>query len=127
MIDPPPRSIIAGTAYLAWDGRTLLLDMGEGALEVVDRTYQPAHREDEELGGEILAPMSGKVIAVNVAEGAAVLADAVVIVLEAMKMQHQLSAQVDGTVAQLRVRPGEQVAARDVLAVVNPTPDETSG
>jgi propionyl-CoA carboxylase alpha chain len=42
-----------------------------------------------------------------------------VLVLEAMKMQHTVSTPGAGTVARLDVRPGDQVAAGEVLAVVS--------
>ena len=62
----------------------------------------------------------GTVIAVPVADGAEVAAGQAVLVLEAMKMQHTISAPTDGVVTDL-VAVGQQVAAGDVLAVVSGT------
>ena len=59
--------------------------------------------------GDILAPMPGKVIAVDVAEGQAVEAGQRLLVLEAMKMEHTLTAPADGTVKSVRYAVGEQV------------------
>jgi 3-methylcrotonyl-CoA carboxylase alpha subunit len=70
--------------------------------------------------GAILAPMPGKVIAVDVSEGQAVEAGQRLLVLEAMKMEHALTAPFGGTVAELAVSEGSQVQVEAVLAVVEP-------
>ncbi len=70
--------------------------------------------------GAILAPMPGKVIAVDVAEGDAVTAGQRLMVLEAMKMEHALTAPFDGTVTGLSASEGGQVQVEAVLCVVEP-------
>jgi acetyl/propionyl-CoA carboxylase alpha subunit len=60
----------------------------------------------------------GTVVRVAVAEGDAVGAGQIVLVLEAMKMQHTVTAPHAGTVTRMSVHPGAQVAANEVLAVV---------
>ncbi|MXO91882.1 acetyl/propionyl/methylcrotonyl-CoA carboxylase subunit alpha [Pontixanthobacter aquaemixtae] len=70
--------------------------------------------------GAILAPMPGKVIAVDVAEGDTVTAGQRLMVLEAMKMEHGLTAPFDGTVTELAASVGGQVQVEAVLAVVEP-------
>ena len=70
--------------------------------------------------GAILAPMPGKVIAVDVAEGDTVTAGQRLMVLEAMKMEHALTAPFDGTVTELSANEGGQVQVEAVLAVVEP-------
>ena len=65
--------------------------------------------------------MPGTVIGVPLEEGATVTAGQTVLVLEAMKMQHTISAPTDGVVSDL-VGVGQQVAAGDVLAVVSTNP-----
>jgi len=62
--------------------------------------------------------MPGTVVRVAVEAGQTVSAGDPVLVLEAMKMQHTVTAPGAGTVTQLDVRPGAQVAAGEVLAVV---------
>jgi propionyl-CoA carboxylase alpha chain len=62
--------------------------------------------------------MPGAVVSVAVEPGAQVAAGQPVLVLEAMKMQHTISAPHAGTVTEIDVAPGSQVAAGDVLAVV---------
>ena len=70
--------------------------------------------------GAILAPMPGKVIAVDVAEGDTVTAGQRLMVLEAMKMEHALTAPFDGTVTELSASEGGQVQVEAVLCVVEP-------
>ncbi|MEG9269093.1 acetyl/propionyl/methylcrotonyl-CoA carboxylase subunit alpha [Qipengyuania sp. Mu-71] len=71
--------------------------------------------------GAILAPMPGKVIAVDVAEGDTVTAGQRLMVLEAMKMEHALTAPFDGTVTELAATEGGQVQVEAVLCVVEPS------
>ncbi|MGW2701002.1 ATP-binding protein [Streptomyces sp. NPDC001340] len=73
--------------------------------------------------GSLLAPMPGTVvrIAEGLSEGATVQAGQPLIWLEAMKMQHQISAPVAGTLTALQVKPGQQVEPGMLLAVVQPT------
>ncbi|MFF8290492.1 acetyl/propionyl/methylcrotonyl-CoA carboxylase subunit alpha [Streptomyces sp. NPDC016309] len=72
-------------------------------------------------GAESLtAPMPGTVTVVKVAVGDEVTAGQGLVVVEAMKMEHVISAPHDGTVAELDVTPGTTVAMDQVLAVVVP-------
>ncbi|APE27961.1 acetyl/propionyl/methylcrotonyl-CoA carboxylase subunit alpha [Aurantiacibacter gangjinensis] len=68
--------------------------------------------------GDILAPMPGKVIAVDVAKGDTVAAGQRLMVLEAMKMEHALTAPFDGTVTELSASEGGQVQVEALLARV---------
>ncbi|WP_394662314.1 acetyl/propionyl/methylcrotonyl-CoA carboxylase subunit alpha [uncultured Sphingomonas sp.] len=60
--------------------------------------------------GAILSPMPGRIIAVAVTEGQAVSAGQPLVTLEAMKMEHVLTAPFDGIVADLKAETGGQVA-----------------
>ncbi|MFN3674939.1 MAG: acetyl/propionyl/methylcrotonyl-CoA carboxylase subunit alpha [Sphingomonas pseudosanguinis] len=60
--------------------------------------------------GAILSPMPGRIIAVAVTEGQAVNAGQPLVTLEAMKMEHVLTAPFDGVVADLKAETGGQVA-----------------
>ena len=93
---------------------------GSVQLHVVPRFVDPA---DAVASGSLLAPMPGSVVKVAVEDGATVSAGDAVLVLEAMKMQHTISAPADGVVSDL-VAAGTQVAAGDVLAVVSTEPDQ---
>jgi propionyl-CoA carboxylase alpha chain len=75
--------------------------------------------------GGLVAPMPGKVIEVRVKVGDVVRAGETLVVLEAMKMEHPMTAPEDGVVTELRVAPGEQVDNGALLLVVD-TPGETA-
>ena len=68
--------------------------------------------------GAILSPMPGKVISVDVVAGQVVTKGQKLLVLEAMKMEHALTAPFDGTVAELNAVAGAQVQVEAVLAKI---------
>ncbi len=68
--------------------------------------------------GGCVAPMPGKIIEVRVSEGDAVRAGQVLLIMEAMKMEHSVSAPQDGTVDRVSVVNGDQVDADALLVVV---------
>ncbi|PLK25752.1 acetyl/propionyl/methylcrotonyl-CoA carboxylase subunit alpha [Novosphingobium sp. TH158] len=66
--------------------------------------------------GDIVSPMPGKIIAVDVTEGQSVTKGQKLLTLEAMKMEHTLTAPFDGTVAELKAIAGAQVQVEALLA-----------
>src|SRR6476469_6237112 len=70
--------------------------------------------------GEIEAPMPGKVTAVDVSKGERVVKGQRLLTLEAMKMEHALTAPFDGTVAELNAKAGAQVTEGTVLVKLDP-------
>ena len=99
----------------AQDGRIWLA--GDGVFAVLDEVREAPVREDETHSGdaELTSPMPGAVVAVGVDDGAAVAAGTVVVTVEAMKMEHALTAPVDGVV-ELLVAVGDQVKVGQPLA-----------
>lgn len=69
-------------------------------------------------GTQITSPMPGTILKLNVAEGQAVKAGDVVLILEAMKMENEIVAPCDGTVKQLLVSKGSTVDTDQILAVL---------
>ncbi len=65
--------------------------------------------------GLLTAPMPGKVLSVEVAQGDRVTRGQVLVVLEAMKMKNAIRAPQDGVVLELPVQPGQNVAHGDPL------------
>ena len=88
---------------------------GSVALTPVPRLPGPAATREP---GSLVAPMPGNVVRIEAEAGRRVRAGQPVLVLEAMKMEHQIVAPADGLVAEVRVGPGDQVQAGDVLATV---------
>jgi 3-methylcrotonyl-CoA carboxylase alpha subunit len=68
--------------------------------------------------GTVRAPMPGVILAVRVAEHDSVVRGQVLIVMEAMKMEHTLTAGAAGRVTELRVRTGDRVRDGDALLKV---------
>jgi propionyl-CoA carboxylase alpha chain len=100
------------------DTRHVDADLGPVRLEAMPRF---ATAEPTETPGSLHAPMPGKVIRVEVATGDVVEAGQVLIVLEAMKMEHTLRAPHDGTVREVDFDAGDQVEAGAILVVVEET------
>jgi propionyl-CoA carboxylase alpha chain len=90
---------------------------GHVALTRKPRFVDPA---DQVAAGSLLAPMPGAVVAVHASSGDHVAGGQPVLVMEAMKMQHTITAPYDGLVGEVAVQVGDQVAAGAVLAVVQP-------
>jgi biotin carboxyl carrier protein len=63
--------------------------------------------------------MPGTILDVKVTEGAAVTAGQVVLILEAMKMENEITAPADGTVASIAVSKGASVNSGDTLMTFN--------
>jgi acetyl/propionyl-CoA carboxylase alpha subunit len=68
--------------------------------------------------GDVVAPMPGKVVAVAVAPGTQVAQQALLIVLEAMKMEHRIEAPIGGTVREVLVKPGDLVSGGAMLVTI---------
>jgi acetyl-CoA/propionyl-CoA carboxylase biotin carboxyl carrier protein len=63
--------------------------------------------------------MQGTVLAVEVAEGDGVAAGQVICVVEAMKMENEITAHRDGIVRELAVVPGQPIGSGDVICVLD--------
>ena len=70
--------------------------------------------------GQVTVPMQGTIVKVMVEVGQSVEAGQAVVVLEAMKMENQISADVSGTVAEVKVAPGDTVGGGDTVVVITP-------
>ena len=124
----------AGTFLL--DGQPIAIDFGDAPVadEAVDTSIliseggqtwalAPFRAAGGAAGGAadgaILAPMPGRVIAVEVETGARVVRGQKLLVLEAMKMEHALTAPFDGTLAALHATTGAQVTEGALLARID--------
>lgn len=104
--------IIKGQLWIHFEGRTF--------------TYEnPAQKKFGKKGagkaksGEILAPMPGKVTKLLKAAGDKVETGDVVLVMEAMKMEYTLKADVSGKIETLSCKPGDQVPLGKLLVKIH--------
>jgi 3-methylcrotonyl-CoA carboxylase alpha subunit len=98
-----------GAISLAWQGLSMRFELPVAV-----------HDADSEAGsaGHPRAPMSGAVVAVPVAAGDKVEAGDSLMVIEAMKMEHAIVAQADGTVSEILFAVGEQVEEGQTLVIL---------
>jgi acetyl-CoA/propionyl-CoA carboxylase biotin carboxyl carrier protein len=85
----------------------------------LERVLAALHREEGAADPAVRSPMPGTVVSVPVSDGDTVAAGELLVSVEAMKMEHQLVAPLDGTV-HLSARPGDLVKADQVLATIHP-------
>ncbi|MCO6010761.1 acetyl/propionyl-CoA carboxylase subunit alpha [Actinoallomurus purpureus] len=112
------RFACARDGDVCWLGR-------DGRVWSLKETEPLAARATETTAsaGAVRSPMPGTVAAVKAADGDEVAAGQALVIVEAMKMEHTVTAPVDGVVSGLTVQPGAQVALDEVLAVVTPKGD----
>ncbi|MDX1658545.1 MAG: biotin carboxylase N-terminal domain-containing protein [Nitriliruptorales bacterium] len=90
------------------------------AIEEIPRFPE---RTVEDVAGATRAPMPGAVVAVAVEEGDEVETGDLLVALEAMKMEHKITAPFDGTVTEVAVSEGDQVDSDAMLVVVEEATD----
>jgi acetyl-CoA/propionyl-CoA carboxylase biotin carboxyl carrier protein len=111
--------------HWAHDGETLWLGRDGHAWGVREQApLEAAATAEARAGGPVLSPMPGTVTVVEVAEGQQVAAGDRLVVVEAMKMEHVLTAPVDGVVRELRAHAGATVARDAALLTVEPVTEE---
>ncbi|WP_038171788.1 ATP-binding protein [Tomitella biformata] len=112
---------------VARHGDAVFVDSARGgcAFTVVPKFVDPSAVV---AAGSLLAPMPGTVIRLGAAVGDTVVAGQPVLWLEAMKMEHKITAPADGVLTELDVAVGQQVDVGAVLAVVSdPTAETEAG
>ena len=109
------------TISYAVDGEHLYIGIGALTFSATEVTLSSARGGDGSSDGVIKAPMNGRVIDVMVAEGDTVSKGQVVTILEAMKMEHEITAKIDGTVTKISAKSNDQVASKAVLLEIEAT------
>jgi acetyl/propionyl-CoA carboxylase alpha subunit len=104
------------------DGADWWVDSDDGSIHLVELPRFPEPKASE-TAGSLHSPLPGTVVRVDVAAGDAVHTGDVLVVLEAMKMEHTIRAPHDGVVSELDVAVGSQVETGAILVVV--TAEET--
>lgn len=111
---------IARDVTYAFANGELHLCSGAADLACRDLTWAPPAEAEGAAERELRAPMNGRIVAVLAAAGETVKKGQRLVVMEAMKMQHEMVARVDATVDALPVKVGDQVATRQLLAALTP-------
>jgi acetyl-CoA/propionyl-CoA carboxylase biotin carboxyl carrier protein len=106
----------------AWQDRQVLWLGRDGHAWMVREEAAASAREGTSgvADGVVRSPMPGTVIAVDVAEGQPVRSGQPLLTVEAMKMEHTLTAPADGVVTDLTVKAGQQVSLDERLATIQP-------
>jgi len=100
------------------DAEQVWLFTHPGSLRLEDRTHARIDSQTSVASGTLKAPMDGAIVDVLVSEGSTVSKGQLLVVLEAMKMEHPLKAGIDGVLKRVQVKVGDQVKNRQVLLQV---------
>lgn len=100
-----------GKLWFHWLGQT-------HAVELSDGTRRAGGVQNKTKPGLITAPMPGKITRVNAQVGETVKQGTALVVMEAMKMEYTLEADLDGIVKEVSAVTGAQVSLGDVLVRV---------
>jgi propionyl-CoA carboxylase alpha chain len=116
---------VAHTFTIARHAQDVYVDSARGPVHLValPRFPEPGSAVEK---GSLVAPMPGNVIRLGAGVGDAVTAGQPLIWLEAMKMEHTITAPTDGVLAELNVTTGQQVEVGAVLARVE-SPENSEG
>ena len=105
-------------ATVTADGDRWLVHGPDGDVELREMPRFPVAGLETVAGG-LTAPMPGKVISTHAGVGDRVESGQLLLVLEAMKMEHRVTAPEPGTVSEFRVEEGEQVGNGELLVVID--------
>jgi acetyl-CoA/propionyl-CoA carboxylase biotin carboxyl carrier protein len=115
-LEPDPRVLSA--IFLGNEGWSCRLEVLSREARLA-RVLAAVEREEGAADPAVRSPMPGTVVSVSVSNGDAVQAGQVLLSVEAMKMEHQLVAPLDGTV-HISAGTGDLVKADQVLATIHP-------
>ena len=104
-------AVSGNVAYVLHQGRQIKVSL---------RDLASGQGADQSQGGLIRAPMHGKVLAVLVQQGASVIRGERLAIIEAMKMEHTLTAPIDGVVIEIATAPNAQVSEGAKVMVIEP-------
>ncbi len=116
---PMAPGSLSADVFLDAGGEIVVFEAGE-AFAFSGKAAAAAVGEGPAGDGVVISPMPGKVVAVAVAQGDAVVRGQTLLTLEAMKMEHALTAAFDGVVEVLSVAVGAQVSEGVILARLSP-------
>ncbi len=115
----PDHLPITRTLYYFIDDQLIHLDDGQNTCCFEDVTHAPSAKAAGKGSGQVVAPMDGNLLAIQVQPGESVKQGDIVAIVEAMKMEHQLRASVSGSVAKIEAKVGDQLKARQLILLIN--------
>ena len=104
--------------YHQSDAAALMLATDQSEVTLINTDLIPPESAEDAQGGKVQAPMHGQLVTLLVEADQSVEKDQRLAVFEAMKMQHEILAPVSGVVQQLNGQVGQQMAAGDVIMVI---------
>ena len=108
---------IHASGYASKFGSRWCVDIPAGSLTLIEKSRFP-EPDIADVEGGLAAPMPGKILAIDVAEGDSVSAGQLLVLMEAMKMEHQIAATFDGAVVEVCVAVGDQVDNGELLVII---------
>ena len=108
---------VRAAGHAAKFGDRWCVDIPAGSLNFVEKSRFP-EPDSADVEGGLTAPMPGKILAIEISEGDSVTAGQLLVLMEAMKMEHQIVAAFDGSVSEVRVTVGDQVDNGELLVVI---------
>ena len=109
---------IQAGGYASKFGNRWYVDIPAGSLVLTEKSRFP-EADIADVEGGLTAPMPGKIVAIEVSEGDSVNTSQLLVLMEAMKMEHQIVAAFDGVVAEVRVAVGDQVDNGELLVIIS--------
>ena len=111
------------------DGKWIATVMGKTfTIEIPDATptvqKKRSSGKKKKKSGTVSANIPGKIVTIEVKEGQQVSEGQVVLILEAMKMQNEIQAPVNGTVISVNCGEGDSIEANVPLVVIEPESEE---
>ncbi len=113
--DPLPEE---GEIDLLVDAKTYLVEASGGAAAAP--RPKAARKSSAAATGAVNAQMTGRIIRIDVKTGDEVSEGDVLLIIEAMKMENEITAPVTGTVKEIAVNAGARVSEGDTLLVIEP-------
>ena len=104
--------------YHQSDAAVMLLATDHSEVTLTNTDLIPPESAEDAQGGKVQAPMHGQLVSLLVAADQAVEKDQLLAVFEAMKMQHEILAPVSGVVKEVNGQVGQQMAAGDVIMLI---------
>ncbi|MEC8975742.1 MAG: biotin carboxylase N-terminal domain-containing protein [Actinomycetota bacterium] len=109
---------IQAGGYASKFGNRWYVDIPAGSLVLTEKSRFP-EADIADVEGGLTAPMPGKIVAIEVSEGDSVNTSQLLVLMEAMKMEHQIVAAFDGVVTEVRVAVGDQVDNGELLVIIS--------